>query len=72
MIAKPVVNGLQAELAGKLTVLRVDINSPAGREMSAQTGSSATPTFIFYDGSGNELWRQIGSLDAEKVRASVP
>ncbi|MEJ2486546.1 MAG: thioredoxin family protein [Anaerolineales bacterium] len=72
MIAEPVVNGLQAELAGKLTVLRVDINSPAGREMSAQTGSSATPTFIFYDASGNELWRQIGSLDAEKVRVSVP
>ena len=72
MIAEPVVNGLQAELAGKLTVLRVDINSPAGREMSAQTGSGATPTFIFYDASGNELWRQIGSLDAEKVRASVP
>jgi len=71
-MAEPVVNGLQAELAGKLTVLRVDFNSPAGREMTAQTGSSATPTFIFYNASGVEQWRQIGSLDADKVRASVP
>jgi len=70
-MAEPVVNGLQAELAGKLTVLRVDFNSPAGREMTAQTGSRATPTFIFYDASGVEQWRQIGSLDADKVRASA-
>jgi hypothetical protein len=66
------VNGLEKELAGKLIVLRVDVNSPAGRELTIQTGSWATPSFIFYDGLGGEKWRQTGSLDPEKVRMSLP
>ena len=69
---EPVVNRLETELAGKLTVLRVDVNSEAGRELTAQTGSRGTPTFIFYNASGAEQWRQIGSLSPEKVRASLP
>ena len=67
VLVEPVVNRLENEWAGQLMVLKVDVNSDAGREL----GSAATPTFIFYDASGVELWRQIGSLDADKVRASL-
>jgi len=66
------VNGLQQELSGQLIVLKVDVNSAAGREVSARVGSRVTPTFIFYDAEGVELWRQFGSLDAQKVRAALP
>jgi thioredoxin-related protein len=72
MLAEPVVNGLQNELSGRLIVIRVSVNSSAGRELSIETGSRATPTFIFYDGAGVEQWRQLGSLEVEKVRAAVP
>jgi len=66
------VNGLKEELAGRLIVLKVDVNSAAGREVSARIGSRVTPTFIFYEAAGSELWRQFGSLDAQKVRAALP
>lgn len=72
MIANPVVNGLENDLTGRLIVIRVSVNSDAGRELVNETGRRATPTFIYFDALGNEQWRQFGSLDAEKVRASVP
>ena len=30
-----------------------------------------TPTFIYFDGQGNEVWRTVGSFDAQKVRDSL-
>ena len=70
--AKPIVEGLEKELAGKLVVLRVDVDSPAGRALTKQYGSRVTPTFIFFTPEGEEAWRQFGGLDANKVRASLP
>lgn len=66
------MNGLQTELVGELVVLRVDVNSPTGRELTAEYGSRVTPTFIFFDSAGEELWRQFGTLDRDRVRASMP
>ena len=70
--AEPIVHGLETELAGQLVVLRVDVNSPAGRELTKEYGSRVTPTFIFFTPDGREAWRQLGSLDADRVRASLP
>lgn len=72
VLVEPVVNRLETELAGQLVVLRVDVNSDAGRELTAQTGNLATPAFIFYDASGVEQWRQIGSLDEQRLKSSIP
>jgi len=30
-----------------------------------------TPTFVFFDAEGNELWRALGTLDAEQVRQTM-
>ncbi len=30
-----------------------------------------TPTFIFFDAQGNEVWRAIGNFDPQKVRDSI-
>ncbi len=30
-----------------------------------------TPTFIFFDAQGNELWRTIGEFDPQKIRDSL-
>jgi thioredoxin-related protein len=71
VLAEPIVNGIETELNDQLIVLRVDIQSPAGQELSDQYAARATPTFIFFDPSGVELWRSIGQLDPEQVRASL-
>jgi thioredoxin-related protein len=65
------VNGLQEEFTDQLTVVSADVQSPLGRELSRVYGAF-TPTFVFFDGEGNELWRMIGTIDPEKVRQSLP
>jgi thioredoxin-related protein len=31
----------------------------------------ATPTFIFFDEQGNELWRTVGQFDEARLRAEM-
>ena len=68
---KPVVDGLEQELEGQLLVIRLNIQENIGRELAPVYGFEYTPTFIFFDAQGNELWRQIGGLDTERVRQSI-
>lgn len=72
MAAEPIVNGLRTELDQQLVILQVDIYTAAGRELSAEYNGVFTPTFVFFNPDGEEVWRTVGSLDPEKVRASLP
>jgi len=65
------VDGLEKELAGQLIVLHVDIHTKSGREIANEMGFEFTPTFILFDASGTELWREVGGLDTERVRQSI-
>jgi len=64
------VDGLESEFSDSLKVVRVDVQSALGRSLAREYGSF-TPTFVFFDLQGEELWREIGSLDAEKVRQAL-
>ena len=68
---KPVVDRLENDMDGKLEIIRVNIQDSVGRELARNFGFEYTPTFIFFDGNGNELWRQVGGLDTERVRSSL-
>ena len=68
---KPVVDRLEKELRGRLTVRRVDIQSVEGRNLVSQYGIEVTPTFILLDADGKEQWRNIGHLDAGRLRTSL-
>lgn len=68
---KPVVDELETDLGNQLLVIRINIQEPVGRELGNAYMFQYTPTFIFFDAQGNELWRQVGGLDAERVRDSL-
>jgi len=68
---KPAVDRLENELGNKLIVSRVDIQSDEGQQLVKQFKIEFTPTFILFDASGQELWRGIGKLDADRVRAAL-
>jgi len=68
---KPVVDRLEAELGNQIDIIRVNIQDSAGHELAKAYAFQYTPTFIFFDGKGNELWREVGSLDVERVRDSL-
>ncbi len=71
LVARPVVDELETELDGQLTVIRLDIASPPGQALGMRLGFRATPTFVLFDVHGNELWRSIGTLDPEAVREAL-
>jgi len=69
------VDGIEQDDAGKLLVIRLDVQSQVGRELGAAMDFRFTPTFIFINAQGQELWRSIGQLDPKRVQeslASVP
>lgn len=57
MTAKPVVDGLEKQLGGRVSVVRVDVSSPTGKKVAAKVGLDLVPTFIGYDAKGVEQWR---------------
>jgi thioredoxin-related protein len=69
---KPVVDRLENEVGEQLDIIRLNIQEPVGREMADNYDFQYTPTFIFFDENGNEVWREVGALDVEHVRESLP
>jgi thiol-disulfide isomerase/thioredoxin len=68
---KPLVDDLEQKLGESLHIIRIDIQQPAGRELASLYRFQYTPTFIYFDSRGVELWRQVGSLDPARVRTSL-
>lgn len=66
------MNGLKTELEGELLVLVVDVQTETGRELARIYGNLGTPTFIFFDSDGDEVWRMVGTIDPDRVRQSLP
>lgn len=68
---KPVVDQLEQDLQGKLNIIRIDIQSEIARELIPIYGFEYTPTFIYFDATGSEAWREAGGLSVERVYQSL-
>lgn len=68
---KPIVDGIEQQYKGRLNIIRLDIQSDTGRTLAARYGFQYTPTFIFFDVQGKEVWRSIGRLYVNQVRNSL-
>ncbi len=58
-------------MGAKLEIVRINVQDPVGRELAPVYGFEYTPTYIFFDSQGHELWRSIGEIDPQRVRDSV-
>ncbi len=65
------MDGLESELGTRIHILRVNIQDQVGHELAPVYDFEYTPTYIFFDGQGNEVWRTIGEIDPQRVRDSV-
>ena len=68
---KPIVDGIEKEYKGRLIVLRLDMQSQAGAALAPIYDLQFTPTFIFFDAQGKEIWRNVGQLDVNQLRNSL-
>jgi thioredoxin-related protein len=65
------VDGIEREFEGRLTVIRMNVQESAGQALGRLFDFKYTPTFIFFDEKGEELWRTIGAIDPQDVRRSL-
>lgn len=72
-MAKPVVDGLERELNGKVRFIKVNIGDDSGAAIASRYGVRGVPAFIMLDGEGRVIYRQVGGKpDREAVRAKLP
>jgi thioredoxin-related protein len=70
-VAKPIVDGLEKKLAGKATVIRLDVMSQVGRQAAAYYGVRGMPTLVVVDGNGQSVYSQVGILRPAQVIEQV-
>ncbi len=70
-MAKPIVDGLEADLSGRVDVLRLDLLSEIGREAAWRYGVRAIPSTLVIDGEGNAVLRVDGLPDAGALREAA-
>ena len=66
MEQKPIVNELKEEYAGQVDIHYIDVYDAL--EEAQQLGISAVPTLVFYDGEGNVVEQNIGTMEMEQLR----
>ena len=65
------MDGIENKHADELIVIRLNIQETVGRSVAERFGFRFTPTFVFIDAAGNELWRQVGAIDPQAVQRSL-
>ena len=65
------MDGIEQDYAGRLLVIRLNIQEDVGSELAPLFGLEFSPTFIFFDAQATELWRSVGDLDLERLRQSL-
>ena len=68
MAAKPIVDGIEEEYRGKLTMIRINVQEAGFQPLLARYNFQFTPTFILFDSGGREVLRSVGSINPEELR----
>lgn len=71
MAARPIVDRLESDYAGRLVVIRLNIQDPAGKILGERYGFKYTPTFVLLDAQGQQRWRTIGAIDPSEVQRTL-
>jgi thioredoxin 1 len=65
----PILAELEEEYQGRAAVIFIDIREKKG--IAKEFNVSTIPTQIFYDKSGQEVWRHVGFLDKETIKEKL-
>lgn len=62
---------LELEVGEEIHIIRLNIQETVGMELAPVYEFEFTPTFIYFDAQGNEVWRMVGDFDPERVRDTL-
>ena len=61
----PIVDGLKGSYGRQVSFVHIDITTPHGKEQARQFGAMGTPTFMFFDKNGEQVYM----IQGEQPRA---
>jgi hypothetical protein len=70
-VAKPIVDGIERDLEGRASVIRLSVMSDVGSRAAQQYGVQGVPTLIIFDGNGNVVEKNVGVPNRKRVVANV-
>ncbi|GJQ34652.1 MAG: hypothetical protein HS100_01365 [Anaerolineales bacterium] len=62
---------LELEIGDQIHIIRLNIQESVGMELAPLYDFEFTPTFIYFDAEGNEVWRMVGEFDPQRVRDTL-
>ena len=65
------MDGLERNLQGRASVIRLDVMSQVGRQAAAHFGVRAVPTLLLVDAHGEVILTQVGYLKPREVQHRV-
>ncbi len=65
------MDGLEADLYGKVEVLRLDILTEPGRDIAGRFGVRAVPAFILFDRKGHAVEQHSGIPNRDALREAA-
>lgn len=67
MAAKPVVDGIERQHQGELSVIHLNVQDAASQPLMQQYGFEYTPTFVLLGSSGQLVQKWVGAIDPIQV-----
>ena len=64
----PIVHGLEAEFAGQINFVYLDIEDPDNEQFLKELGFRYQPHFLLLDGDGDIIQQWLGPVTAEQFR----
>ncbi|MCB0191546.1 MAG: hypothetical protein KDJ65_06335 [Anaerolineae bacterium] len=68
---KPIVDGLERDLADKAEVVRLDVTTQLGQWTAAKYGVRGTPTLIVVNGQGQPVLTQITLVRPVPIKEQI-
>lgn len=68
---EPIVNGLEQEFAGQITVVRLNAAEPDHIQLQEQYLVRGHPSFVVLDADGAPVQTFVGALPAETLTAAL-
>jgi thioredoxin-related protein len=70
-VAKPIVDGIERDLDGRASVIRLSVMSEVGSRAARQYGVRSVPTLVVFDRNGQVIETMVGVPNRKSVVAQV-
>jgi hypothetical protein len=70
-MAKPIVDGIERELDGEASVVRLSVLSGVGGRAAQRYAVRGVPTLLVFDGTGQLVERSVGLPNRSSIVSSI-